>query len=148
MWESYESNYFKSAKRFSIKEIDKPQIKDDEVLIRVKASGICTNDVRDFNGDCNYSYPRIGGHEYGGVIEEIGAAVNKAHFKKGDKVVPYIIDDCKNVIIANMEMKISVNIMPIVISFIIQKDCQGTVDLVNLSLQKQMICLYMPKIHH
>ena len=74
-------------KDFSIKEIDKPQIKDDEVLIRVKASGICTNDVRDFNGDCNYSYPRIGGHEYGGVIEEIGAAVNKAHFKKGDKVV-------------------------------------------------------------
>ena len=133
-------------KDFSIKEIDKPQIKDDEVLIRVKASGICTNDVRDFNGDCNYSYPRIGGHEYGGVIEEIGAAVNKAHFKKGDKVVPYIIDDCK--VIANMEMKISVNIMPIVISFIIQKDCQGTVDLVNLSLQKQMICLYMPKIHH
>lgn len=82
-------------KDFSIKEIDKPRIKDDEVLIRVKASGICTNDVRDFNGDCNYSYPRIGGHEYGGVIEEIGAAVNKAHFKKGDKVVPYIIDDCK-----------------------------------------------------
>ena len=29
------------------------------------------------------------------MIEEIGAAVNKAHFKKGDKVVPYIIDDCK-----------------------------------------------------
>ena len=54
----------------------------------------------------------------------------------------------KNVIIANMEMKISVNIMPIVISSIIQKDCQDTVDLVNLSLQKQMICLYMPKIHH
>ena len=81
-------------KDFSIKEIDKPRIKDDEVLIRVKASGICTNDVRDFNGDCNYSYPRIGGHEYGGVIEEIGAAVNKAHFKKGDKVVRYIIDYC------------------------------------------------------
>lgn len=135
-------------KDFSIKEIDKPQIKDDEVLIRVKASGICTNDVRDFNGDCNYSYPRIGGHEYGGVIEEIGAAVNKAHFKKGDKVVPYIMMIVKNVIIANMEMKISVNIMPTVISSIIQKACQDTVDLVNLSLQKQMICLYMPKIHH
>ena len=36
-------------KDFSIKEIDKPQIKDDEVLIRVKASGICTNDFRYFN---------------------------------------------------------------------------------------------------
>lgn len=135
-------------KDFSIKEIDKPQIKDDEVLIRVKASGICTNDVRDFNGDCNYSYPRIGGHEYGGVIEEIGAAVNKAHFKKVIKLFHISLMIVKNVIIANMEMKISVNIMPIVISSIIQKDCQDTVDLVNLSLQKQMICLYMPKIHH
>ena len=135
-------------KDFSIKEIDKPRIKDDEVLIRVKASGICTNDVRDFNGDCNYSYPRIGGHEYGGVIEEIGAAVNKAHFKKGDKVVPYIIDDCKECYYCKHGDEISVNIMPTVISSIIQKACQDMVDLVNLSLQKQMICLYMQKIHH
>ena len=37
----------------------------------------------------------------------------------------------KNVIIANMEMKISVNIMPTVISSIIQKACQDTVDLVT-----------------
>lgn len=119
-------------KDFSIKEIDKPQIKDDEVLIRVKASGICTNDVRDFNGDCNYSYPRIGGHEYGGVIEEIGAAVNKAHFKKVIKSFHISLMTVKNVITVNMEMKISVNIMPTVISSIIQKDYQDTVDLVNL----------------
>lgn len=58
---------------FSIKEIDTPEVKEDEVLIRIKSSGICTNDVRDFNGDCNYSYPRIGGHEYAGVIEKLGS---------------------------------------------------------------------------
>ena len=80
---------------FTIKEIDTPVIKDDEVLIEIKTSGICTNDVRDFKGDCNYTYPRIGGHEFCGVIKEMGSAVNKHHFAIGDKVVKYIIEDCK-----------------------------------------------------
>lgn len=80
---------------FTIKEIETPKIKEDEVLIRIMISGICTNDVRDYQGDCNYSYPRIGGHEYCGVIEELGAAVNPERFHKGQKVVQYIIDDCK-----------------------------------------------------
>lgn len=79
----------------SIKEIEKPVIKENEVLIQIKTSGICTNDVRDFNGECSYSYPRIGGHEYCGVIEKMGADVNKNRFHKGQKVVQYIIDDCK-----------------------------------------------------
>lgn len=80
---------------FSIKEIMTPEIKEDEVLIQVKTSGICTNDVRDFNGDCNYTYPRIGGHEYSGVIAKMGEGVNKERFRVGQKVVQYIIDDCK-----------------------------------------------------
>lgn len=80
---------------FSIKEIEMPEIKEDEVLIEIKASGICTNDVRDFHGDCNYTYPRIGGHEYGGIIAKMGDAVNKNRFHLGQKVVQYIIDDCK-----------------------------------------------------
>ena len=82
-------------KDFSIKEIATPSIAEDEGLIRIKTSGICTNDVRDFNGDCNYSYPRIGGHEYCGVIEELGSEVKKkGMFKKGQKVVRYIIENC------------------------------------------------------
>ena len=80
---------------FTIKEIETPEIKEDEVLIEIKASGICTNDVRDFNGDCNYSYPRIGGHEYCGIIAKMGEGVNKERFAVGQKVVQYIIDDCK-----------------------------------------------------
>jgi len=75
-------------------EIPTPVPKEDEVLIRVRASGICVNDVRDFNGDCNFSYPRIGGHEYAGEIVEIGDAVNTKRFHKGQKVVSYIIDNC------------------------------------------------------
>ena len=55
----------------TVTEIPTPKPKEDEVLIRVMAAGICTNDIRDYQGDCNYSYPRIGGHEYSGVIEEL-----------------------------------------------------------------------------
>lgn len=79
---------------FSIQEIEVPELKDDEVLIQVRASGICTNDVRDFHGDCSYSYPRIGGHEYCGTIAAMGKDVSD-RWHIGDKVVSYIIDDCK-----------------------------------------------------
>ena len=80
---------------FTIREIETPSIKEDEVLIKIKTSGICTNDVRDFKGECNYTYPRIGGHEFCGTIEAMGDGVNKNHFKLGQKVVKYIIEDCK-----------------------------------------------------
>lgn len=78
-----------------IADVELPPLKEDEVLLRVVTSGICTNDVRDFNGQCSYSYPRIGGHEYCGVIEETGSGVNSHYISKGMKAVTYIIDDCK-----------------------------------------------------
>ena len=80
---------------FTIKEIETPSIKEDEVLIKIETSGICTNDVRDFKGECNYTYPRIGGHEFCGTIAAMGDAVNKNHYQLGQKVVKYIIEDCK-----------------------------------------------------
>ena len=80
---------------FTIKEIETPAIKEDEVLIKIVTSGICTNDVRDFKGECNYTYPRIGGHEFCGTIAAMGDAVNKRHYQLGQKVVKYIIEDCK-----------------------------------------------------
>lgn len=77
-----------------VTDIPTPVLKDNEVLIRVKTAGICTNDIRDFKGDCSYSYPRIGGHEYAGVIEQMGADVDRSQFAVGQRVVSYIINDC------------------------------------------------------
>lgn len=85
----------KELKNFVIEEITLPSIAPDEVLIQIKSSGICTNDVRDFNGHCSYSYPRIGGHEYCGIISQMGESVNINRFSIGERVVTYIIDDCK-----------------------------------------------------
>lgn len=82
------------AFNYKVKDVDKPILKDDEVLIEVKASGICTNDIRDYKGNSAYTLPRIGGHEYSGVIAEIGQRVNKKRFLIGKKAVVYIIPAC------------------------------------------------------
>jgi threonine dehydrogenase-like Zn-dependent dehydrogenase len=58
----------------------------DEVLIKVKAAGICGSDVHIYHGTSPVAtYPRVIGHEIAGEIEEVGSAVNL--FQKGDRVV-------------------------------------------------------------
>lgn len=81
-------------KQLEIQDVPTPQIKEDEVLMKVRANGLCTNDVRDYIGDTKWSYPRVGGHEFSGEIVEIGAAVDPTHFEIGDHVVKYIIPAC------------------------------------------------------
>ena len=77
-----------------VTEIPRPVPGPNQVLIRIITSGICTNDVRDYRGECDYSYPRIGGHEFAGTIVELGEAVNPRHFHVGQNVVKYIIENC------------------------------------------------------
>ena len=79
--------------KYSIEDIPMPEIKEDEVLVRVLTSGICVNDVRDYKGS-KWSYPRVGGHEYSAVVEKIGSDVDSSMVQVGDHVIPYIIDDC------------------------------------------------------
>jgi L-iditol 2-dehydrogenase len=65
-----------------IQELHKPEIGDDEILVKVMASGICGSDVTEW-----YRVPkapRILGHEATGVIEEVGGKV--AGLKVGDRV--------------------------------------------------------------
>lgn len=76
-------------------ELPCPEPAADEVLIQIRSSGICTNDVRDYQGDCSYSYPRIGGHEFAGAISALGSDVDPHRFHVGQRVVKYIIEDCK-----------------------------------------------------
>ena len=79
----------------ALSEVELPALQDNQVLIKIKMSGICTNDVRDYLGDCDYSYPRIGGHEYCGSIAKMGDGVSRGRFHVGQNVVTYIIEDCK-----------------------------------------------------
>ncbi|MGQ8338619.1 galactitol-1-phosphate 5-dehydrogenase [Sunxiuqinia sp. A32] len=67
------------------REVPKPEIKDDEVLVRVKACGICGSDVHGMDGSTGRRIPPIiMGHEASGIIEAVGKNVKNWH--QGDRV--------------------------------------------------------------
>ena len=66
-------------------DVPDPQMKDDEVLIRVKACGICGSDVQGYTGKTGRRLPPlIMGHEAAGVVEQIGT--NVTGLAPGDRV--------------------------------------------------------------
>jgi L-iditol 2-dehydrogenase len=70
---------------FEYSDFPDPEMGDDEVLINVKACGICGSDVHGFTGKTGRRIPPlIMGHEAAGVVEETGE--NVKGFEKGDRV--------------------------------------------------------------
>lgn len=61
-----------------------PELKQDELLIKVMASGICGTDIHIFRGDYMGGYPIVPGHEFSGIVESIGTDVQR--FRIGDRV--------------------------------------------------------------
>ena len=70
--------------QLEICEIPKPEPAEDEVLVRVMASGICGTDIHIFRGEYMGGYPVIPGHEFSGVVEAVGNQVTR--FQPGDRV--------------------------------------------------------------
>ena len=78
---------FYSANDLRVEEITKPTPKKGEVLIRVKACGICGTDVHIFSGDKGCFPTPAGtvlGHEFAGIVESVGE--NVKDIKAGDRV--------------------------------------------------------------
>jgi L-iditol 2-dehydrogenase len=74
-----------AASRFEIRDLPKPEIGPDEVLVRVKACGICGSDVHGMDGSTGRRKPPIiMGHEASGVVAEVGEAVRR--WQVGDRV--------------------------------------------------------------
>jgi L-iditol 2-dehydrogenase len=71
---------------YGIKEISQPMIKDDEVIVKMQASGICHSDYLLVSGEyvLPFTYPVTPGHEWAGDIVEIGSNVKV--FETGDRV--------------------------------------------------------------
>ena len=71
--------------QFELKEVPEPQVADNEVLIRVKAVGICGSDVHGMDGSSGRRLPPvIMGHEASGEVARVGKAVKT--WKTGDRV--------------------------------------------------------------
>ena len=75
---------FDSPGKVRITEVPDPVIGSEDVLIAVKAAGVCGTDVHIYEGDFIADYPLIPGHEFAGEVIEIGEAVR--NFKPGDRV--------------------------------------------------------------
>ncbi|MBR2571061.1 MAG: alcohol dehydrogenase catalytic domain-containing protein [Clostridia bacterium] len=79
---------------------DIPQIEDNDILIRVKACGICGSDLVYYNGKSPLDTPDgkgplILGHEFSGVVAEVGATARKMGlFAPGDRVAVNPVQQC------------------------------------------------------
>jgi len=70
---------------FKVDDLPKPGIKDDEVLLKVLACGVCKTDLHIHEGQFIAEFPLTPGHEFIGEVVEIGKS--SLGFQKGDIVV-------------------------------------------------------------
>jgi S-(hydroxymethyl)glutathione dehydrogenase / alcohol dehydrogenase len=84
----------KAGAPLTIETVDIEGPKAGEVLVEIKATGICHTDEFTLSGaDPEGLFPTIMGHEGAGVVVEAGAGVTT--LKKGDHVIPLYVPECR-----------------------------------------------------
>ena len=85
---------FEAGKPLEICEVDLEGPKEGEVLVEIKATGICHTDEFTRSGaDPEGIFPAILGHEGAGVVVDTGPGVST--LKKGDHVIPLYTPECR-----------------------------------------------------
>ncbi|HJW90190.1 MAG TPA: alcohol dehydrogenase catalytic domain-containing protein [Anaerolineales bacterium] len=93
MAQTMKAAVFEKPGVINVKQVPVPEISDDDVLIKVKYTGICGTDWSIYNGWYSAEkLPMIAGHEFSGVIEKVGK--NARGLKAGDKVTADINMSC------------------------------------------------------
>ena len=75
---------FDSPGTVRVSDAPDPAVGPGDVLIAVKAAGVCGTDVHIYEGDFISTYPLIPGHEFAGEVIDVGESVQ--NFKPGDRV--------------------------------------------------------------
>lgn len=80
-------NFAEEKGSVEIKEITRPKIGEEDVLLEVVNVGVCGSDLHQWTSNHSWpvNYPIVLGHEFGGHIVELGSRVKD--WKEGDKVV-------------------------------------------------------------
>ncbi|MEL7139729.1 MAG: alcohol dehydrogenase catalytic domain-containing protein, partial [Pseudomonadota bacterium] len=86
---------FEAGKPLEVTEVNLEGPKAGEVMVEIKATGICHTDEFTRSGaDPEGAFPAILGHEGAGVVVEVGPGVTSV--KKGDHVIPLYTPECRN----------------------------------------------------
>jgi len=86
---------YEAGKPLVIETVQLEGPKSGEVLVELKATGICHTDLFTLSGaDPEGLFPTILGHEGAGIVVDVGPDVR--HLKKGDHVIPLYIPECRN----------------------------------------------------
>src|SRR5438270_5519252 len=85
---------FEAKKPIEIIQLDLEGPKAGEVLVEIKATGICHTDAYTLDGfDSEGIFPSILGHEGAGIVREVGSGVISV--KPGDHVIPLYTPECR-----------------------------------------------------
>src|ERR1700719_5213943 len=84
-----------SGKPLEVTTVDLEGPRSGEVLVEIKATGVCHTDAFTLSGaDPEGLFPAILGHEGAGIVVETGPTVTT--LKRGDHVIPLYIPECRN----------------------------------------------------
>jgi S-(hydroxymethyl)glutathione dehydrogenase/alcohol dehydrogenase len=85
---------FAAGDALEIAEVDLEGPKAGEVLVEIKATGVCHTDAFTLSGDDpEGAFPAILGHEGAGIVVEVGSGVSS--LKPGDAVIPLYTPECR-----------------------------------------------------
>ena len=85
---------FEAGKPLSIETVQLAGPREGEVLVEIKATGLCHTDKYTLSGaDSEGLFPAILGHEGAGVVVDVGPGVKS--LKKGDHVIPLYTPECR-----------------------------------------------------
>ena len=76
---------YDAPRSFAYRDVAEPLVAADDVLIRVKACGLCGTDLHIHEGEFGPRFPLIPGHEFAGEVAAVGSAVTG--WQPGDRVV-------------------------------------------------------------
>lgn len=86
---------YEAAKPLSVETVQLEAPRAGEVLVEIKATGVCHTDAYTLSGDDPEGlFPAILGHEGAGIVVEVGEGVKSV--KPGDHVIPLYTPECRN----------------------------------------------------
>ncbi len=86
------ARFHKAGEPLKLEDLPRPKVGTNDVLLKVKAAGMCHSDIHIMDGVITAATPVTLGHEIAGEVEEVGSSVSQ--FKKGDRSLVHFLSPC------------------------------------------------------